>query len=71
MNVSYVVPWFWSRLRPCHVRYLLVLLPGFALWVAYGVASHDAALVIPNVLALIVATGTVICALQLRHGRVG
>jgi hypothetical protein len=49
----------------------LVLLPGFALWVAYGVASHDAALVIPNVLALIVATGTVICALQLRHGRVG
>ena len=48
------------------VGYLLILLPGFALWVAYGVASHDIALVIPNVVAFIVAAGTVVCALRLR-----
>jgi len=46
--------------------YLFVLLPGFALWVAYGVASKDIALVIPNVVAFIVAVGTVACALHLR-----
>lgn len=48
------------------VGYLLVLLPGFALWVAYGVASDDLALVIPNVVAFVVAAGTVICVLRLR-----
>lgn len=48
------------------VGYLLVLLPGFALWVAYGVASSDLALVVPNVVALVVASVTVACALRLR-----
>ena len=48
------------------VGYLLVLLPGFALWVAYGVASHDAALVIPNVVAFVVGAGTAGCAVRLR-----
>lgn len=49
------------------VTYLLVLLPGFALWVAYGLASHDLALVVPNVVAFAIASGTVICAVRLRH----
>lgn len=47
-------------------RILLILIPGFALWVAYGIASADMALVIPNVVAFVVATTTVICAFQLR-----
>ncbi len=52
------------------IGYLLILLPGFALWVAYGIASSDIALVIPNVVAFVVAAGTVACALHLR-GRGG
>ena len=46
--------------------YLLILLPGFALWVAYGIASSDIALVIPNIVAFVVAAATVACALRLR-----
>jgi MtN3 and saliva related transmembrane protein len=38
--------------------YLAVLLLGFALWVAYGLARGDAALVVPNCVALVVASGT-------------
>jgi hypothetical protein len=34
---------------------LLILLPGFGLWVAYGIASIDMALVVPNVVAFVVA----------------
>lgn len=49
------------------VGYLLILLPGFALWVAYGLASEDIALVIPNTAAFLIALGTVICAVILRH----
>lgn len=49
------------------IGYLLILLPGFALWVAYGIASTDIALVIPNIVAFVVATATVVCAVQLRR----
>jgi len=48
------------------IGYLLILLPGFALWVAYGIASSNIALVIPNVVAFVVAAATVACALHLR-----
>jgi MtN3 and saliva related transmembrane protein len=48
------------------IGYLLILLPGFALWVAYGVASSDIALVIPNIVAFVVAMATVACAVRLR-----
>lgn len=48
------------------IGYLLILLPGFALWVAYGVAASNIALVIPNVVAFIVTAATVACALHLR-----
>lgn len=51
------------------IGYLLILLPGFALWVAYGIASSDIALVIPNIVAFIVATVTVACAVHLRSRR--
>ncbi|HZC74131.1 MAG TPA: SemiSWEET family transporter [Jatrophihabitans sp.] len=46
--------------------YLLVLLPGFALWFAYGLAVGDAALVIPNAVAFLVDAGTIGCVLVLR-----
>lgn len=48
------------------IGYLLILIPGFALWVAYGIASADIALVIPNVVAFLVATTTAVCAFRLR-----
>ncbi len=53
------------------IGYLLILLPGFARWVAYGLASADLALVIPNVAAFVVATATVACALRLRRRPLG
>lgn len=34
--------------------YMLVLLVGFGLWVAYGAASHDLPLVVPNIVAFVV-----------------
>jgi uncharacterized protein with PQ loop repeat len=46
--------------------YLLILLPGFALWVSYGIASHDVALVIPNSVAFMIALATVLVAMRLR-----
>jgi MtN3 and saliva related transmembrane protein len=39
--------------------YLAVLLVGFALWVAYGVASDDLPLVVPNTLAFLVMCVTI------------
>lgn len=51
------------------IGYLLILLPGFALWIAYGIASSDIALVIPNIVAFVVAAATVACALRLRVGQ--
>ena len=50
--------------------YLVVLLPGFGLWIAYGSARGDLALVIPNVVALTVGSVAVAVALKLRTGRV-
>lgn len=49
------------------VAYLLILLPGFALWVAYGLVSDDIALVIPNTVAFLIALATVLCAVHLRR----
>lgn len=52
------------------IGYLLVLLPGFAaLWILYGIASSDLALVILNAAALAVAAGTTVCASLLRRRR--
>lgn len=46
--------------------YFGVLLPGFALWVAYGTARSDWALIIPNVVALAVGGTTILVARYLR-----
>ncbi len=53
------------------IGYLLILIPGFVLWVAYGIVSAGLALVIPNVLACLVATTTVLCAFRLRDPATG
>lgn len=50
--------------------YFGILLPGFALWVAYGIARGDLALVVPNFVALAVTLTTVGVAVRLRTAAV-
>ena len=47
--------------------YLAVLQPGFGLWVAYGLAIGDLALVIPNALAFLVGMTTIAAAVHYRQ----
>ena len=53
--------------RDVSVAYFTVLLIGFLLWIAYGVAAGILALVIPNTVALLTGTTVVIVALRLRN----
>lgn len=39
--------------------YFAVLMVGFALWVAYGIASRDLPLIVPNCVAFLVMGGTI------------
>jgi MtN3 and saliva related transmembrane protein len=48
------------------IGYFAVLLIGFALWVSYGIASHDLPLVVPNCVAFLVMAGTIGVALDKR-----
>jgi MtN3 and saliva related transmembrane protein len=48
------------------IPYLAVLVIGFLLWFAYGVALHNWALIIPNTIAFIVGATTIAVA---RHYR--
>jgi uncharacterized protein with PQ loop repeat len=41
------------------VAYFVILLVGFALWMAYGVAASNLALIIPNGVAAVVITATI------------
>lgn len=52
------------------LAYFGVLLPGFGLWLAYGLASANLALVVPNAVALLVHGATVTLAYRLRPGTV-
>jgi MtN3 and saliva related transmembrane protein len=49
------------------VGFFAVLLPGFALWLAYGLARSDWALIVPNIVAIAVGATTVTVALMLRR----
>jgi uncharacterized protein with PQ loop repeat len=49
------------------VGFFVVLLPGFGLWIAYGAARSDLALVVPNVVALLVGASTIAVARLLRR----
>jgi uncharacterized protein with PQ loop repeat len=48
------------------IAYFCVLLVGFALWIAYGAAAANLALVVPNIVAFTVALGTVAVTLRYR-----
>ena len=53
--------------RGVSIGYFLVLLVGFVLWLAYGVAAENFALIIPNVVALLVIALTIVVALRYRR----
>ena len=55
--------------RGISLAYLAVLNVGFALWLAYGVALGNAALVVPNTIAFLVGTVTLAVAVRLRYAR--
>ena len=46
--------------------YQRVLLVGFLLWLAYGVASDNWAIIVPNVVAAIVSVATILVTLRYR-----
>ncbi|MGH2734367.1 MAG: SemiSWEET family sugar transporter [Actinomycetota bacterium] len=48
------------------IGYFIVLLVGFSLWIAYGVARSDAVLILPNTIAVLVTVTTVGIALRYR-----
>ena len=54
--------------RGISIAYFLVLLVGFVLWLAYGVAADNFALIVPNALAAIVSTATIAVAWRYRRG---
>lgn len=49
------------------IGYLVLLLPGFCLWVSYGIASGAPALVVPNIAAAMIGGVTLAVALRLRN----
>ena len=49
------------------VSYFFILLVGFVLWMAYGVAASNLALVIPNVVAAVVISATIAVTLRYRE----
>ena len=48
------------------VAYQQVLLVGFLLWLAYGIAAANLALIIPNTVAATVSLATIVVALRYR-----
>ncbi len=50
------------------IGYFLVLFVGFLLWIAYGVAADNLALIIPNAVAAAVIVLTIVVALRFRRG---
>jgi hypothetical protein len=53
--------------RDVSVGYFTILLIGFLLWIAYGAAARNPALIIPNSVALIVGSAVIVVALRLRR----
>ncbi len=51
------------------ISYFLVLFVGFLLWIVYGVAADNLALIIPNAVAAAVIVLTIVVALRFRQGR--
>lgn len=53
--------------RDISLGYFVVLLVGFLLWLGYGIAATNPALIVPNSVALLVTVVTVVVALRLRR----
>lgn len=51
------------------LSYLVVLLIGFAIWLSYGLSIANAAIIVPNVVALVIGLATVLVALRFRTAR--
>ena len=45
---------------------LQVLLVGFILWLSYGIALHNPAIIVPNVVAAVTCVGTIVVSLHYR-----
>jgi MtN3 and saliva related transmembrane protein len=53
--------------RTISIGYFLVLFVGFLLWIAYGIAADNYALIIPNTVAAIVIVATIAVVLRYRR----
>ena len=53
--------------RGVSIAYFLVLLVGFVLWLAYGIAAANAVLIVPNIVAAVVTAATIVVALRYRR----
>lgn len=51
------------------ISYLSVLQVGFMLWIAYGIALRNAAIIVPNTVAFLVGVATILIAVRYRAGR--
>jgi MtN3 and saliva related transmembrane protein len=49
------------------ISYLFVLLVGFSLWVSYGIAIRNPALIVANAIALVVGVAVIVVALRYRR----
>jgi MtN3 and saliva related transmembrane protein len=54
--------------RDISISYLAVLQVDFTLWVVYGIALGNAAVVVPNSVAFLVGVATIAIALRFRQG---
>ena len=52
--------------REVSIGYFWILVVGFVLWIAYGVAIDNWFLIVPNAVALMVSTATIVVALRYR-----
>jgi uncharacterized protein with PQ loop repeat len=52
--------------RGVSISFFFVLLIGFGLWVAYGIAAANLALIVPNTVAAIVMVATIGVAIRYR-----
>ena len=53
--------------RSVSVAYQQVLLVGFLLWLAYGIAIENAALIVPNTIAAVVSAATIVVSRRFRE----
>jgi MtN3 and saliva related transmembrane protein len=52
--------------RDVSVGYFAILMIGFGLWIGYGIAARNLALIVPNTVALLIGASTIAIALHLR-----